>query len=91
MRILVGDLAVGVPRVVHVRDTLLNALDQPASARARSALELTGETPVYEVLAHMRATSQQLVVVVDEGKFRGIVTLSDVLSRLLPRAEAAAG
>lgn len=35
----------------------------------------------------MRATSQQLVVVVDDGTFRGIVTLSDVLPRVLPRPD----
>ncbi|QYF74447.1 CNNM domain-containing protein [Cryobacterium sp. PAMC25264] len=87
MRILVGDLAAGIPDVIHVRDTLLDPLDAPASQFVRAALALPGETAVYEVLAQMRATSQQLVVVVDDGRFRGIVTLSDVLPRLLPRAD----
>jgi CBS domain containing-hemolysin-like protein len=86
MRILVSDSKTGIPGVVHVRDTLLDALDAPAAPFVRSALALTGETPVYEVLAQMRATSQQLVVVVDDGQFRGVVTLSDVLARLLSHA-----
>jgi CBS domain containing-hemolysin-like protein len=88
MRILVGDLDMGIPGVIHVRDTLVDALDAPAAPFVRSALALPGVTPVYEVLAQMRATSQQFVVVVkDDGAFRGIVTLSDVLPRLLPRTE----
>lgn len=87
MRILVGDPAAGVPDVVHVRDTLLDALDAPAAPFLRTALTMAGETPVYEVLARMRATSQQLVLVVDDGRFRGVVTLSDVLPRLLPRTD----
>jgi CBS domain containing-hemolysin-like protein len=87
MRILVGDPSTGAPGVVHVRDTLLDALDAPAAPFVRSALTMAGDTPVYEVLAQMRATSQQLVVVVDDGAFRGVVTLSDVLPRLLPRAD----
>jgi CBS domain containing-hemolysin-like protein len=90
MRILVGDLATGVPGVIHVRDTLVDALDAPAAPFVRSALSLAGETPVYEVLAQMRATSQQLVVVVDDGAFLGIVTLSDILPRLLPRTDGTA-
>ena len=87
MRILVGDPGPGIPGVIHVRDTLLDALDSPAAPFVRSALTLSGETPVYEALAQMRATSQQLVVVVDDGRFLGVVTLSDVLPRLLPRAD----
>jgi CBS domain containing-hemolysin-like protein len=91
MRILVGDLvggiAGGIAGVIHVRDTLVDALDAPAAPFMRSALTLPGETPAYEVLAKMRATSQQLVVVVDDETFRGIVTLSDVLPRVLPRTD----
>jgi len=87
MRILIGDLDNGIPGVIHVRDTLMDALDAPATPFVRSALAFDGETPAYEVLARMRAASQQLVLVVDEGTFRGIVTLSDVLPRVLPRTD----
>ncbi len=87
MRILVGDPGVGVPGVIHVRDTLLERLDAPAAAFVRPALKLSAEMPVYEALAQMRATSQQLVVVVNDSRFLGVVTLSDVLPRLLPRAD----
>ncbi len=87
MRILVGGSSSGALGVVHVRDTLLDELDALAAPFVRAPLALPGETPVYEILAQMRATSQQLVVVVDNGHFRGVVTLSDILPRLLPRAE----
>jgi CBS domain containing-hemolysin-like protein len=87
MRIMVGDLDNGIHGVIHVRDTLVDALGAPAAPFMRSALTLPGETPAYEVLARMRATSQQLVVVVNDGDFRGIVTLSDVLPRVLPRTD----
>lgn len=88
MRILVGDTLTGISGVIHVRDTLLDVASAPGSQFMRPALMLSDETPVYEALAQMRATSQQLVVVVDEHKrFLGVVTMSDVLPRLLPRPE----
>lgn len=87
MRILIGEIGVDVPRVIHVRDTLLEALDAPAAPLARSALALGGATPAYETLARMRETSQQLAIVMDDGQFRGVVTLSDVLPRVLPRSD----
>lgn len=86
MRILIGDLVRGTPLVIHVRDTVLEAPDARAAPLARPALALAGATPVYETLARMRETSEQLAIVVDDGRFRGVVTLSDVLPRLLPRA-----
>lgn len=87
MRILVGDQAGELPRILHVRDTVLEPHDALAAGLARAALVLAGTTPVYEALARMRATSQQLAIVVDNGRFRGVVTLSDILPRLLPRAD----
>ncbi|WP_271395746.1 CNNM domain-containing protein [Neomicrococcus lactis] len=90
MRILVGDSSSSIIGVIHVRDTLLAALDAPAAPFMRSALTVPGQTPVYEVLALMRSAGQQLVVVVNDGTYEGVVTLSDVLPRLLPRPEGPA-
>lgn len=87
MRILIGDPASGATGVIHVRDTLLHDPDAPAAPLVRVALALPGGTPVYETLARMRSNSQQLAVVVEGGHFRGVVTLSDVLKRVLPRPE----
>jgi len=87
MRILLGAPEAEVPLVVHVRDTLLEAAGAAAAPYARTALVLAADTPVYATLAQMRASSQQLAIVVDDGRFVGVVTLSDVLRRLLPRGE----
>jgi len=87
MRILIGAPEAEVPRVIHVRDTLLDEPHTPAAPRARDALVLAADTPVYETLARMRALSQQLAIVIDDGRFVGVVTLSDVLRRVLPRPE----
>jgi len=87
MRILLGAPEAEVPLVVHVRDTLLGDPNAAAAAYARTALVLAADTPVYQTLAQMRAGSQQLAIVVDDGRFVGVVTLSDVLRRLLPRRE----
>ncbi|MDH6236774.1 hemolysin family protein [Cryobacterium sp. CG_9.6] len=86
MRILIGDPA-HVPGIIHVRDTLLAELDAPAAPLARPALVLAGSTPVYEALARMRTTSEQFAIVVDDDCFYGVVTLSDVLPRVLPHAD----
>jgi CBS domain containing-hemolysin-like protein len=76
------------PFVVHVRDTLLLADDAPADASARPAFVLAGQTPVYEALARMRESSVQLAVILDDGKVRGVVTLSDIIRRMLPASTA---
>ena len=87
MRILFGDPAAEVPRVVHVRDTLLDDPMAAAAPFARDALVLAADTPAYEALARMRALSQQLAIVIDDGRFIGVVTLSDVLRRVLPQPD----
>lgn len=84
MRILmIGDHG-EPPRVVHVRDTLLLQDSQPAMECARPAFQLDAQTPVYEALGRMRGSSVQLAVVMDNNEVRGIVTLADILKRVLP-------
>lgn len=83
MRILLlGDDA--EPSVVHVRDTLLLDSGQLASTIARQAFILESATPVYEALASMRESSVQFAVVMESGAVRGIITLADILQRVLP-------
>lgn len=83
----------GAPQVVHVRDTLLAQPTSPAAASARPAYVIPAGTPVYEVLSRMREASVQLAVVLDGDRMLGVVTLADVLRRVLPQtgevAEAA--
>lgn len=47
------------------------------------------QTPVYEVLARMRGATLQLAVVMEDGKVQGIVTLADIVKRVLPEGGAA--
>ena len=67
--------------VVHVRDSL--ATSKPAGDLMRPVLTVEATAPVYEVLQVMRETRNHLVVV-DTSGGPAVVTLTDVLHRLLP-------
>ncbi len=84
LRILLRTDDPAAPAVVHVRDTLLDPDDRAAADRARGAFVLAADTPVYEALARMREHSVQLAVVVEGGSLLGVVTLADILTRVLP-------
>jgi CBS domain containing-hemolysin-like protein len=75
--------------VVHVRDTLLEPPHRPVRELARPVFVLEAGTPVYEALARIRAAGEQFAAVVHEDRFVGVITLSDVLRRVLPRELAA--
>ena len=53
----------------------------------RPAFELDAAAPVYVALAEMRETRNHLAVVRDGGAVVGVITMSDVLVRLLPSAD----
>lgn len=72
--------------VVHVRDTVNAPGTITAADLMRPALKLAADTPVYAALRTMRETRSHLAVVVDDGRVRGLITLADVLERLLPTA-----
>ncbi|MGQ1798922.1 CNNM domain-containing protein [Kocuria oceani] len=84
LRILVGDPEVGTPGVVHVRDTLLEPPERPVRELARPAFVLEADTPVYEALSRIREAGEQLAAVRHDDRFVGVITLSDVLRRVLP-------
>ena len=88
MRILLRAAEKGAPSVVHVRDTLVEPAVRPAADLARTAFVVEAGTPVYEALARLRAASEQLAVVMDGERFVGVVTLADVLRRVLPATVA---
>lgn len=82
LRLFVRDGAATVG-VVHVRDSLSST--QTARELMRPVFTLPEQTPVYEALRAMRETRNHLVVV--EGPSgRGLLTLTDLLHRLLPTA-----
>lgn len=88
MRILLLGADNMAPAVVHVRDTLLLEDTQPAIESARPAFVLEAATPVYEALASMREASVQFAVVMEKGAVSGIITLADILQRVLPASRA---
>ncbi len=87
-RILLLDADGVTPSVVHVRDTLLEPTAGPAHELARRDYVLDAQTPVYEALARMRKSRVQIAVIMSDGHMRGVVTLADILKRVLPMATA---
>ncbi|UZN01996.1 hemolysin family protein [Cellulomonas sp. S1-8] len=87
LRILVGDGR--VTGVVHVRDTLTSAPDDPAAPFVRPVYELAAGTRVATAFAGMREGRHHLAVVTG-GERTLVVTLADVVERLLPQATRAA-
>lgn len=91
LRLLVldGETAVGV---VHARDSI--GVDEGATARElmRPSLSLEQDLTVAEAFRRMREARAHLVVVEQSGEYpgthrsevRGVVTLDDVVRRLLP-------
>lgn len=76
------------PKVIHVRDILLKEDETPALNAARPAFILKPSTPIYEALTRMRKASVQLAVIRNEQQeITGIVTLADILKRVLPTAQ----
>jgi len=77
----------GVEGVVHVRDSLSAGVGATAADLMRPALVLQGRTPVYEALRTMRETRGHLAIVTDgDSTPAGLITVTDVLDRLMPTA-----
>lgn len=89
MRILMSPVNQGPPSVIHVRDTLLLPDAKSAADVARPAYVLDAQTPVYEALMRMRGSSIQIAIVMSNDTVCGIVTLADILKRVLPAGIAA--
>lgn len=70
--------------VVHVRDTLAAAPETTAADLMRPVMRLPADEPVYAALATMRHQRSHLALVQDGGRLLGLVTLQDLLDRLLP-------
>lgn len=84
MRILLATPDGGLPGVVHVRDTLTQEPGHPVRPTARPAFVLTEDVPVYEALGRMRESAEQLAVVADGDRVVGLVSVADILHRVLP-------
>ena len=84
LRILVRDSDDRLSTVVHVRDTLLATDDARVEVFARPAFLVEASMPVFELLRQMREQRVQLAVVEKAGQLLGILTLTDVVRRVLP-------
>lgn len=84
LRVLV-DRADGAPAIAHVRDTLLMEPGTPVAPHTREAFVLDAAVPVHEALARMRADRQQLAVVTSGPRMVGVVSIADILGRVLPQ------
>lgn len=77
------------PKIIHVRDTLLEPADRKIGELARPAFTIPVGTPLHKALNSMRQAGEQLAVVMDGAKFRGIITFHDAVKRLLPPQDIA--
>lgn len=77
--------------VIHVRETLLLAPDADVSALATPAFTLSADCMVHAALAAMRRTGNHLALVTpvasDDPAVLGVISLPDVLRRLLGLAD----
>jgi len=86
LRLVVGEPDADPIGVVHVRDTLGRPGSTTATDLMRPVLTLAADTPVHAALRAMRQTRNHLTLVESEGALVGLVTLHDILDRLLPDA-----
>lgn len=90
LRLLVRDND-GARGVVHVRDSLTASPATTAQQLMRPVLELATTVPVYEALRTMRETRNHLALVTAPGssELLGLLTITDLLERLLQSTTAA--
>lgn len=89
-RILVRDEDRAIVGVVHVRDSLRARPGSTTGDLMRPVLRLAADLKVYQALRTMRQTRTHLAVVIDDDTVIGLITLTDLLQRLLPDAGSAA-
>jgi len=78
--------------LVNTFDILLEAsADRPLSSYARRIVIAAEDEPAYRVVQRLRAARRGLAAVLDrQNNFRGIVTLEDLIRRLVSSTEARA-
>ncbi|MDN5920447.1 MAG: CNNM domain-containing protein [Pseudonocardia sp.] len=69
---------------VHVRDTLTRTAPTTARELMRPVLTLAADTPAYAAVTTMRERRSHLALVEADGRQLGLVTLADLVDRLLP-------
>jgi len=76
--------------LVNVLDILLDQNeDEPLSSYVRRIVTTTEEEPAYRIVQQLRAARLGLAAVLDQKKkIRGIVTVEDLIRRLVSSGEA---
>ncbi|MCK9868739.1 hemolysin family protein [Nocardiopsis dassonvillei] len=82
LRLVVMDGAEPVG-VLHVREALTSPEGTTAADLMRPVLTLASETPMYAAMGIMRESRSHLSLVESDGEVIGLVTLQDILDRLL--------
>jgi len=90
LRILLATPDGGPPAVIHVRDTLNQEPGESVRDTARPAFVLTRDAPVYDALGRMRESAEQLCVVAEGDRVVGVISVQDILHRVLPTSQAPA-
>ncbi len=75
-----GEESVGF---LHVREALTGKADTTAVDLMRPVLTLLAQTPMYAAMSIMRESRSHLSLVEEDGELIGLVTLQDLLDRLL--------
>lgn len=84
LRVLLAARDGSAAGVVHVRDTLVHDPHRQVRDLARNPFVLAPATAVYEALARMREQGEQLAVVAEPDNTHGVVSISDIMHRVLP-------
>ncbi len=84
LRLIVSDDGGRPVGVVHVRDTLTRNTATTAANLLRPVPTLAAATPIHAALRAMREGRNHIALVEDEGTLLGLVTMHDLLDRLLP-------
>ena len=84
LRLLVGAPGARPVGVVHVRDALTRDVDVTAADLMRPVTALGADTPMHDALRAMRDRRNHLALVESDGELLGLVTMQDLLDRLLP-------
>lgn len=84
LRLVVGEPGGRPVGVVHVRDALDSPADVTAAQLMRPVAALDADVPMHEALRAMRDRRNHLALVESGGELLGLVTMQDLLDRLLP-------
>ncbi len=71
--------------MVHVRDVLTADPRTTAEQAMRPVISVAADEPVYAALATLRDQGRQLALVREGPRLLGVITMQDLVNRLLPR------